>query len=116
MIRIKDHTVLEGMLSHPAHPALIELLKWFVVRYSETVFTCGYEVREKPGVHSTIPFRGMDVRSTVFEDPKAVETDVNEHWMYDPDRPQKQCCILHNTGRGMHLHLQACDATVERKP
>jgi len=111
MIRVKDHKVLEGMLRHPAHPKLIELVLWFAVRYSETVFTCAYEARDYPSVHSTIPFRGMDVRSRVFKDPQKVEDDINANWIYDPERPHLKCAIYHNMGRGRHIHLQVCDRT-----
>jgi len=115
-IRIKNHQVLESMLIHPAHPKLIELLKWFCVRYSETVLTGGYESRTYPSVHSTIPFRGMDVRSSIYEDPHAVANDVNDHWVYDPSRPEMKCAIYHNVGRGFHIHLQVHDETRRRKP
>lgn len=112
MIRIKDHGVLMGMLTYPAHPKLIELLCWFVVRYSETVFTCGYEKRDYPSVHSCLPFRGMDVRSRIYDDPQAVVDDVNAHWQYDTDRPWYPCAVYHNVGRGAHIHLQVHDQTI----
>ena len=115
MIRIKNTDVLESMIMHPAHPILIELLKWFCVRYSETVFTGMYEDREYPSVHSAIPCRGMDVRSSVFSDPQAVADDVNENWTYDPDRPWLKCAIFHDVGRGRHIHLQVHPNTVRRK-
>lgn len=114
MIRIKNTTVLESMLIHPAHPILIRLLKWFCVRYSDTVFTGGYEKRSYPSVHSTIPFRGMDIRSKNFADPQAVADDINLNWIYDPDRPWLKCAIYHNTGRGPHIHLQVHANTIRR--
>lgn len=115
MIKIKNTDVLESMLIYPAHTKLIDLLKWFCTRYSETVFTGMYEKRDYPSVHDTNPVRGMDIRSRVFEDPQAVADDVNNHWIYDPDRPDKMCALYHDVGRGPHFHLQVCDHTEIKK-
>ena len=115
MIAIKDLDVLDGMLRHPTHEILIELLKWFAVRFSQTVFTCAFEERDYPSVHCTIPLRGMDIRSRIFPDPQAVVDDINDNWIYDPDRPWLMCAIYHDTGRGPHIHLQVCDNTVRRE-
>jgi hypothetical protein len=115
MIRIKNTKVLESMLIHPAHPKLIDLLVWFCVRYSSTVFTGMFEERDYPSVHSVVPVRGMDVRSSVFSDPQMVEADVNDNWVYDPDRPWFNCALFHDVGRGPHFHLQVSDKTVRRE-
>ena len=111
MIQIKDINVLEGMLKHPAHPKLIALLKWFAVRFSQTVITCAFEERDYPSVHCTIPLRGVDVRSRVFENPVGVVEDINKHFTYDPQRPGLTCALYHDTGRGPHIHLQVHDRT-----
>lgn len=115
MIRVKNTTVLESLLVHPAHPKLIRLVVWFAIRYSDTVLTGGYEERSYPSVHSVVPFRGMDVRSRVFPDPELVVTDVNLYWIYDPERPWLECAVYHDTGRGPHIHLQVCDRTTGRR-
>jgi hypothetical protein len=115
MIRIKNIDVLESMLVHPAHPKLIDLLKWFCVRYSDTVFTGMFEERDYSSVHSVVPVRGMDIRSSVFPDPQAVADDINNHWIYDTDRPWLMCAMFHDVGRGPHFHLQVHDNTVCRE-
>lgn len=116
MIQIKNTEVLKSMLVYPAHPKLIELLQWVSCRYSKVVFTGMYECRDYPSTHSTLPFvRAMDIRSSIYPDPKAVEADINEHWLYDPDRPWMQCALFHNSGRGWHFHLQVHDNTIQRK-
>jgi len=114
MIKVKNTTVLESLLIHAYHPMLIELLKWFCVRYSDTVFTGGYEERDYPSVHSTITVRGEDMRSRIYQDPQAVVDDVNAHWIYDTDRPWLDCAKFHDSGRGPHIHLQAHDNTICR--
>lgn len=114
MIRVKNTTVLERLMIHPAHPNLIKLLVWFCVRYHETMLTGGYEERSYASVHSTIPFRGMDARSRIYYDPQEVVDDINRHWIYDPDRPWMDCAIYHDTGRGLHIHLQVHENTICR--
>ena len=111
MIKIKNTAVLESILLYPSHPALIRLEIWFCIRYSQAVITGGYEERDYPSVHSTIPVRGKDYRSTVFSDPQTVADDINRHWQYDPERPEMKCAKYHDTGRGPHLHLQVHDNT-----
>ena len=115
MIRIKNTSVLESILVHPAHPKLVDLVKWVCVRYSEAILTGGYEERSYPSVHSMVPYRGMDMRSTVFRDPQAVADDINRHWEYDPARPDKKCAIYHDVGRGAHLHLQVHNNTKRKE-
>ena len=111
MIKIKDHDVLESLLIYAAHPILIELLKWVVCRYSETIFTLGWEERKKPSVHDIVPYRGVDIRSRIYDDPRAVRNDINAHWQYDYKRPNKKCARYYDTGRGLHIHLQVHNNT-----
>ena len=115
MIRIKDHDVLESLLIHAAHPCLIALLKWVVCRYSETIFTLGFEERKDPSVHDVIPYRGADIRSSIYDDPKSIEDDINAHWQYDHSRPDMKCAKYHDTGRGVHIHLQVHSNTVYKR-
>ena len=105
MIVIKNHKVLRQLLEVPYYPTLIGLALWVTARYSETTFTSGYRKEDK-GVHGTDPCRGIDIRSKDFDDPKAVEEDINAHWTYDPERPEKGCALFHDVGRGEHIHLQ----------
>lgn len=114
-LQIKNTTVLGSLMIHPAHPLLIELLKWVSVRFSNLVITGGYEKRDYPSVHSVIPCRGVDIRSSIYEDPKAVVVDINTHWIYDYTRPEMKCAILHNVGRGMHIHLQVHGRTRNKR-
>lgn len=114
MLQIKNTVVLESMLVHPAHPRLIDLLEWVCVRYSNVVFTGLFEERDYPSVHSTIPVRGADIRSWIYDDPQSVADDINAHWEYDPERPETLSAIFHDTGRGAHIHLQAHDRTRRR--
>lgn len=103
----KNLKVLRAMFSVPWHPKLIALLMWIVVRYGKdkVIITSAFR-KDDPGVHGTIPLRGFDLRSWVFKDPYEITEDINKVWIYDPSRPDKHCCICHDIGRGVHLHLQ----------
>ena len=115
-IRFKNLNVLASMFKEPWHPILISLFKWILVRYSKNtvLITQAYEKRNYPSVHSMSPLRGLDLRSWAFKDPppEEVEKDINEHWMYDPQRKDMKVCLYHDTGRGIHFHLQVHPRTI----
>jgi len=104
-IKIKSIGVLRNLLRAVYDDKLILLIAWVITRYSDVVFTSGYREGDK-GVHGTLPCRGMDIRSWIYNDPQAIVDNINEHFSYDSDRPNKKCAVLHDTGRGMHIHLQ----------
>ena len=105
MIRIKNTEVATQLLLHPYDPTLIEIVCWLGEEYPDITITCGYENR--PGVHGTIPCRGIDIRSHIFPDPWKVVNHINDNWCYDPLREHKQVALCHTVGRGMHLHIQS---------
>jgi hypothetical protein len=104
-IRVKHYKALRGLLSAPFHPKLIALAMWVTARLSDVVFTSGYRKGDK-GVHGQVPCRGLDIRSWIYPDPQMICDDINKHWIYDPERPDKKCAIYHNVGKGFHIHLQ----------
>lgn len=104
-IKIKNHGVLRNILRAVYDDDLILLIVWVVARYSNVVFTSGYREEDK-GVHGTSPCRGIDIRSRVYEEPQKVADDINTHFIYDPERPEKKCAKYHDTGKGLHIHLQ----------
>ena len=104
-IQIKSYKVLKSMLVIIYHPMLISMVMWISTRYSQVVFTSAYREGDS-GVHGTNPCRGFDIRSYIYGDPQQVCNDINKHYIYDPDRPEKKCAIFHDTGKGKHIHLQ----------
>ena len=58
------------------------------------------------GVHGTLPLRGTDVRCRDMDLGEYIADYVNERWTYDSERPSMKCVIFHDTGSGLHLHLQ----------
>ena len=113
-LEYKNLNVLQSLFVKAWHPMLIGLLQWMVLRYNRVLFTQGFEKRDYPSVHNTDPLRGFDIRHSVYEDPVAVVDDINKHWIYDPNRPNMKVAILHDVGRGMHMHMQVCDRTALR--
>ena len=111
MIRIKNASVVRELLIENYHPILIELVLWILQRYYNITFTSGYRDGDT-GVHGTRPCRGLDIRSSGIKqgnldvDAGTVCTKINSAWQYDPERPDKTCAVLHDTGKGVHIHLQ----------
>jgi len=114
-MRAKNYKVLRALMEVPYHPKLIALVLWFCHRNNDPVITSAYRkgrVHPKDsGIHMTIPCRAVDMRSRNLKHPEAVRDDINQHWAYDPTRPNLKCCVYHNTGRGWHFHLQVHDRT-----
>jgi len=80
----------------------------------ELTVTSLYRIGDN-GVHGQLPLRGVDVRMRDEEIGKLVESQINETWFYDPNRPDLKCAVFHNVGRGIHLHIQAHPNTVKRE-
>lgn len=109
MIRIKDQDVLTGLMMVPFASQLIDVLCWVDWYWpEEVVITSGFRPGDA-GVHGQDPCRGVDLRSRAFRmHPGYVESKINEHWEYDPERPGKYTvCFYHDTGSGFHFHLQS---------
>lgn len=109
----KDSDILSMLLRWPMHVNLVGIVEWWLSNWHMTT-TSGYRPGDL-GVHGTIPFRGLDVRSWDHRHPEAIEIKANKQWQYDPKRPEKKVCILHDVGGGLHFHLQVHKNTVRRK-
>jgi hypothetical protein len=109
-LKIKNHKVLMELLAVPYHKRLIKLLIWCCIRYHEIVITSGYRDKD-PGVHGMKPCRGIDIRSWTFDDPQKIVDDINSYHIYDPYRPSFEVAVLHDSGKGEHIHLQAMNRT-----
>ena len=110
----KNLRVLDGMLKKPWHPKLISVLQWIVVRYSkgQVVITSAY--RDTGGIHSTDPLRAFDMRSRHWREPERIEKDINDYWIYDPERNWFRVCLYHTVSgpEGWHFHIQVHDNTI----
>lgn len=113
----KDYSVYKNFLLD-MHPLLQDLFLWvhseLIERTTQPIVTCAFEKRDYASVHSVLPYRGIDLRSSSIRNPRVEVNYINANWVYDMDRPHLQCCIYHNVGRGAHLHLQVSDNTAKR--
>ena len=92
---------------------LEEIVTAVKIRFGLDVITDGFRPGDD-GVHGTTPLlRGIDLRCRDKLIGNHIATWVNMRWQYDTDRPQKQCCICHDTGKGLHLHFQSHPNTIQ---
>lgn len=114
-VKFKNAEVFIETIAVGYHPKMIDLLWWLLLAGHEIVVTSGHR-KGDPGVHGAVPCRGMDIRSSVFQNPGVVVASINSVWQYDPARPEMKCAIRHNVGRGDHIHLQVHPNTMKRIP
>jgi len=105
-IKFKNRKVLNEVLAAPYHFKMVQLLIWIEERY-ELLCTSGYRGSDR-GVHGTVPCRGFDMRSRIFEDPMLIVNDINSNWAYDRDRLKLTVALYHLN----HIHLQVHPNTV----
>ena len=111
VVEIDTVYIFLNLLRVPFAEGVTKLALWIFERYGSLYITSGYREGDS-GVHGTIPCRGLDLRSRVYEDPDEVTANINIHWTYDPYRLHKQCALFHDTGLGPHIHLQTHPNTV----
>jgi hypothetical protein len=82
---------------------LLEIENWF----GEQTITSLYRIGDE-GVHGTLPLRGTDLRCRKEDKSvgRRIEQKVNSRYIYDPARREKRVCMLHDSGLGLHLHIQ----------
>lgn len=114
MLQISNHRVLRSILSYEYNETLVDLILWIGHRLDKFCITSGFRPLD-PGVHGTKPCRAIDIRSIWYSDPEDICKDINSHWKYDFNRPEKVCALYHDVGYGPHIHLQVHANTKEIK-
>lgn len=125
-----------------AHPKLRELVAWadawatksfgLDLLITDVARTLAEERNLYAGNPSTMPFGGgphctsqpraadIAVRQSYGaltpEQAKRLAREINDNWIYDPDRRGFRCAIVHDVGSGNHLHLQVHDHTTLNTP
>jgi len=116
-LQFKDNRIYAHFVEVPHHEKLVEFVAWFLGVFGEAVITSAHRSRKihsaDSGIHMTDPLRAVDLRYYIYSAPEAVRDYTNLVWTYDPSRPHLQVCLLHNTGRGRHFHIQVHDRTVK---
>ncbi|MBT8449950.1 MAG: hypothetical protein KJO69_09680 [Gammaproteobacteria bacterium] len=89
--------------------SLRRLMAWTEDRFKFVfIETSSYRVPEGDidSVHETLPVRGEDWKCGDKDVGDLICEKINEHWIYDPARPELKCAICHDSGSGLHIHLQ----------
>ena len=116
-IEIKNVDVLKALLNLKIDHSLMDIILWVASKYG-ICFTEGWRAARRSGdVHNTVPLRAVDLRSwfyqpTVAED---IEWNINKIWEYDPNRPDMKCAWIHDSGNGIHFHIQTHPNTRRRQ-
>lgn len=106
-IDYKDPGVFAKLMVKPYDKKLTALLLWWLKEFHKAVVTESWrKMKHKNDLHGVIPVRAIDLRSWIYENPDGVAERVNSVWIYDPLRPDRKCCVYHDTGSGKHFHLQ----------
>ena len=97
------------------HHKLIDLATWVVDFTGEIIITSALRMRTlyplDSGIHTHLPLRALDIRSRIYNDPEKLCEVINNKFKYDKLRPDMKCAIYHDTGLGIHIHLQVHDRT-----
>lgn len=115
-IEVKDVDVLRSLINRRWDPVLLDIALWVAQEYG-LCFTQGWRDEGRAGdVHNTDPLRAMDLRSWFYRPDEALEIEarINAIWIYDHNRPEKQCAWIHDSGRGIHFHVQVHPHTKRR--
>ncbi len=117
-VGIKNTDVFQGLLQYPVDARLSDIILWIADKYG-VFFTETYRPKQHANdLHGTVPLRAIDLRSWAYnggvERAKKIEKDINEVWEYDPQRVRKKVAILHDTGKGIHFHIQSHPRTRRR--
>lgn len=114
-IEIKDKKVLSALMNRLYHPILIDIVSDVADKFG-IVITEAYRDQKHPNdLHGTYPVRAIDLRSWIYELPEIVENYINNKWIYDPKRSAMKVAILHDSGQGVHFHIQVYPNTCKRK-
>ena len=96
---ISNLKVLKALMLVAYDPIMIALALWIAARINHPRINSGYREAKihagDSGIHSTIPCRAMDWESQRLTDPQTVVDDINDHFEYDPERPEKKCAKFH---------------------
>ena len=116
-IIIKDIEILQGLFERNFAPLLVSIILSIAKDYG-IIITESYRVKKHINdLHGTQPIRAIDLRSWAYPGKTAykVSNNINHTWEYDRARPEKLCCLIHETNRGgIHMHIQVSPATRRR--
>lgn len=115
-IKIKDASILEGLMLNLFDPRLTIIIVWVAVTFGLVMTESFRKKTHRNDLHGENPVRANDLRTWCYANDKAyqIRDAINSRWCYDPNRPSKQVAIIHNVGKGLHFHIQTHPNTVRR--
>jgi len=115
-IQIKDSNVLRALMEKPYHPTLLDIVVWIADTYGVCITEGHREALHSGDVHNTDPCRAMDLRYWFYSPDlaRAICDNINCRWEYDSKRPDMRVAIIHNSGKGIHFHIQVHTNTKRR--
>ena len=116
-IKIKDSSVLKGLMAHKFHHKLVPLIAYISDKYGLMMTESYRKKRHRNDLHGTDPVRACDLRFRYYKSQKLayeISDDINNKWVYDSNRPDMMCCIVHDSGEGIHFHIQVHPKTLKR--
>ena len=107
-IIIKDINVLQGLMERNFHPLLIQIILEIATKYGIVITESYREKRHINDLHGTNPVRALDIRTYCYDKNTVakIEKYINTKWIYDGERKEKKCCVVHDSGQGRHAHIQ----------
>lgn len=116
-LQFKNINVFYSFTGHALHPQLAAVLYWTWQKFADVIVTSAWRPHpihlHDSGIHTTDPLRAVDLRSWIYPDPQMVVDLLNNSFKYDPLRTRLNVAICHNTGHGVHFHIQVHDRTVK---
>lgn len=117
-IHIKDNNVLEGLLERRFSPLLRIIILEVAEKYGIVITESYRPKKHRNDLHGTQPVRAVDLRTYCYKDGVATEIEkwINRRWDYDHDRPKMKVAWIHDSGQGLHFHVQCSEKTRRRNP
>ncbi len=115
-IIIKDIDVLRGLMERNYHPILINIICAVAKEFGIMITESYREKRHSNDLHGVLPVQANDLRTWCYPNNKAhnIEKWINNKWEYDSRWPEMKVARIHDSGKGVHFHIQCHHRTRRR--
>jgi hypothetical protein len=116
LIQIKNQDVLLDLLSKPYDSNLSIIISEIAEKHGLIIDESYRDQLNPNDLHGLDPVRAVDLSSTCYEIGQnyRIMDEINERWIYDPERPAMRVAMIHDAGQGIHFHIQVHPRTRER--
>ncbi len=118
-IGVKNPEVLRALMEYRYAPLLVTIIGEIAKKFGVFITDAWRKKRHRGDVHGTKPGRGIDLRVRFYgslEQANKIKDWINKRWEYDPKRPTIKVVIIHDSGEGIHFHVQVHPRTRRRNP